>query len=202
MKITFIVSSYDRPAMLRLMLSCLQVQTEKDWECIIANNNPYPAQNSEQQWVISQFNDPRFIYKNPKLKDAYESIWALAPESRGDWLCFPSDDCYYVPQFAERMWKLVTSNPAFDFVYCDMIYDPRPSEGRDWYAVVNTSPNQGAIDKAGFLVRKSLFLKVGWRNVEGQSALLQGSRDGMLAEDLARRGTPMVKAKGIMLVHN
>lgn len=202
MKITFIVSSYNRPEMLRLMLACLQVQTEKDWECFIANNNPYPGPGSEQQNIIHQMNDPRFIYVNPKLPDAYKAIWALMPQVKGEWLCFPSDDCYYVPQFAERMLKCVTANPAYDFVYCDMIYDPRPSEGRDWYGVINTSPNLGAIDKAGFLIRKRLFLETGWANTEGMSVQLQGSRDGMLAEELVRRGAAMVKAKGVMFVHN
>lgn len=192
-KISFIVSAYDRPAMLRCVLAALQVQTEPDIEIIVADNSPHIALNNEHQYVIHQLNDKRFSYRNPRARFCYEAIEQLAPETRGEWLCFPHDDGYYVPVFAQRMLEAAGQDPDAQLVYCDMLYDERMF---GHYDVLHSEPRLGAIDKGSFIIRRELFLTRAWPPVPDIS------RDGIFIEELVRDGALMIHAPGVMFVHN
>ena len=196
-KLSFIVSAYDRPVCLRCVLASLQVQTEAAIEIYVADNSPDVHMNLTNLEILSHLNDNRFKYTNPRERTCYEATKILAPLCRGEWLCFPHDDGYYVPGFVERMLRCAAANPSADFVYCDMIYDPRLSGGQDQWTVFTTSARAGFIDKGGFIIRKSLFLTVDWPPAPNDVA-----RDGLFVDELVRRGVVTAKAGGVMWVHN
>lgn len=196
-KITFIVSAYDRPKFLACVLASLQVQSEEAIEVIVADNTKVGLTAHKQRLMVEGMFDDRFLYQNLGERTCYESSKALAEHAKGDWLCFPHDDGYYVPGFAERMLKCAADNPSAEFIYCDMLYDPRMSSGQGIWTVVTTSPRCGFIDKGGFLVKTALFRSMDWPPAPDDLG-----RDGLFVDALVSRGVVTAKAGGVMWVHN
>jgi Glycosyl transferase family 2 len=193
-KCSFIVSAYDQFDELILLLMSLKMQTEPDWEAIVCDNHP-AARNS---MPIAHVGDPRIrtVWTGEDCKSCYESANRVAPQAKGEFLCFPSCDDYYVPQFLSLMLR----QSQADLIYCDFVHDPRDAtgNGHHYYRVINAEPKIGTIDKAGFLLRRRRFLPFPWeRNGEGHL-----SADGMLVEDLVRSGIRTAKAPGVLWVHN
>jgi hypothetical protein len=162
----------------------LQVQTENDFQVLVADNSPL-----SMMWpVVAGLNDDRFVHCYTGNKgNCYESANLLATVAKGDYLCFPSDDNYYVPQFLE----LMLAQDA-DLIYCDMVYDPR---GGTEYRVVPVEPALNVIDKGGFLIRREQFQPFPWEESPVYA-------DGMLVEQLVATGLSHAKAPGVLWVHN
>lgn len=186
MKCSFIVSSFDRPQCLRCLLASLAIQNEPDFEVIVTDNSS-DTQNTQ---VVTEINDRRFHYVKAEKSNCYESANFGATLAQGEYLCFPSDDNYYVPGVLKIMLE-----PGTDLVYCDMLHDPRSRHGLREYRVVRVRPRKSAIDKGGFLIRRSKFLPFPWEHS------LQ-SADGLLIDELIRRGVSHAKARGILWLHN
>jgi hypothetical protein len=55
------------------------------------------------------------------VNDCYWSAEYAARQAKGDWLCFPCDDCYYVPEFQERMLEIAALY-GWKLVLCDAVY--------------------------------------------------------------------------------
>jgi glycosyltransferase involved in cell wall biosynthesis len=181
---SFIVSAFDRPDALACLLYSLKIQTEPDFEVIVTDNSDGNMRRVTESLVEQ---DSRFRYALTAKENCYESANETVSMARGDYLCFPSDDNYYVPRFLELMLR-----GDADLTYCDMVYDPR---GGDSYRVVDARPNQGFIDKGGFLVRRGRFIRFPW-----QRSL--GFADGMMIEDLVTSGVTHIKVRGVLWVHN
>jgi hypothetical protein len=115
----------------------------------------------------------------------------VGPE--GDWLCWPSDDSYYVPQFQAIMLDYACKN-RLEFVYCNCLYDPRL---KGEYAVQGTQPGFCGIDKTSFIVTRRAFEEVG-----GWPQHKNDWRDGALAVALVKSGIKHGKAPGVLVVHN
>ena len=184
--ISFIVSAYDRPDYLRCCLASLALQT-RPHEILVACNSDTHEMYAAHLDVAVQFHVPIW----PTTGGCYNASNEIAEHyAEGDWLCFPSDDSYYVPRFSEIM--LATAEAAsWDFVYCDMLYDRHP-EGL--YRVMNAQPRTCAIDKTNFLVKRAVF--------RGFPPHESDWRDGALAEQLVAEGVRHGKAPGVLVVHN
>jgi glycosyltransferase involved in cell wall biosynthesis len=193
MKCTFIVSAYQQADALVSLLFALKIQTEPDFNVIVCDNGP-KEQTIERFSSLIRF-DHRFVCMwtgGAGCVDSYESANLAVreyAEGLGEYLCFPSSDCYYVPQFLEAMLK-----PKADLMYCDMVYDPR---GGDRYRVIDVRPEVNLIDKGGFLVRRDLFTGFPVHENGGRQFA-----DGMFVESLIRRGVRHAKVPGVLWVHN
>ena len=185
-KCSFIVSAYDRPRHLACLLRSLQLQTESSFEVIVTDNARLPNMASLNEQAVEEIADTRFHYSRTHLPDCYQSANQGAQLACGEYLCFPSDDNYYVPRFLETMLQ-----SAADLIYCDCIYDGYGVE----YAPMNVAPKLGEIDKGGFLIRREKF--PGFRE-----ALPGSPADGWLVEQLVRDGATHAKAPGYLWVHN
>lgn len=227
-KVSFIVSAYDRPRQLACVLASLAVQTLEEIEVLVVDNQRDPSGMMRNQIVVDvmgdmDMKDPkrdieerrrrRFSYHAAMRNNCYMSSEAGAQYAKGEWLCFPSDDNYYVPEFAVRMVAAAEraerdlpaepgggppggrALPRVGFVYCDMIYDPRLKGD---YSVVDVRPVVNNVDKGGFLVRRDLFLEVGGFPDKENGVVC----DGLFVEELVRRGVRGVKAAGVLWVHN
>lgn len=189
-KCTFIISAYDQPDELMLALLSLKVQTEPDWEAIVCDN----SKRVKNSAAVSLINDPRvrIEWTGKKCTNCFQSANLVVPKATGKYLCFPSCDNYYVPQFLELM---LAHDPA-DLIYCDMLHDPRGGNGE--YRVWNVKPKISCIDKCGFLLKRELFQPFPWQlGQEGPTAA-----DGMLVETLVKSGVKTAKAPGVLWVHN
>jgi len=186
MKCSFIVSAFDQPDQLCCLLYALKVQTEPSFEVLVTDNAITQEMRNQNRAVLPL--DERFRYLPCGLRNCYESANYGATRARGDYLCFPSCDNYYVPEFLERMLK-----PGMDLMYCDMVYDARHQTGTT-YTVVNVFLRRGLIDKGGFLVKREKFQPFPW-----EQDLVYA--DGILMETLARR-CMSAKVAGVLWVHN
>jgi hypothetical protein len=113
----------------------------------------------------------------------------------GEFLCFPSDDSYYVPSFGEKMLRAATLN-GWDLVYCNTLYDlAKIGEGQG-YGVLNVEPRRYKIDKTCFIVRRRWF--------EGFPGKTEGSceADANLIEQLVVKGISHGKVNEVLVVHN
>lgn len=188
-KCSFIVSAYDRQDHLACLLYSLKVQTERDWEVIVTDNSP----DAINLWVAQELaeEDSRFGYLSTKRADCYEAANRAVESATGQYLCFPSDDGYYTPQFLEVMYA---AGEGADLVYCDAVYG---GNGCPYPCLLDAAPVAGRIDKGGFLLKRELF--PGFQGPFG----VDRAADAWLIERIAQTpGARVVKAPGILWVHN
>lgn len=192
--LTYIVSAFNRPELLPICLHSLATQTHHNAEIIVADNAPAAsfAANRHKE-IVEALSDPRMRYINTASKkagtDCYEaSEWVIKNAAKGMWLAFPCDDCYYVPDFGQRMLTEAYSR-NLDMVYCNELIGP-DAAGGGAYHVWDVQPKR--IPKTAFIIRASAFpgwcerpksaVPVGCDFVLGQQ--MQGPRQGKLNECL------------------
>ena len=186
LRCSFIVSAFDRPAHLDLLLRSLRLQTCRDFE-VLVTDNAVGARASENLDAVQRIGDSRFRHIAAREPDCYFSANLGAAAAQGEYLCFPSDDGYYVPRFLEAM---LGAGPA-DLIYCDCVYDGHGIN----YAPMQTRPACGFIDKGGFLVKREQFR--GFRGPAGADR----AADGWLVEALIKSGATHSKVPGHLWVH-
>jgi glycosyltransferase involved in cell wall biosynthesis len=191
-KLSFIVSTFNRPAMLPVALHSLAAQTFTDFEVIVTDNSLEQQANRE----LIEGMDKRFCHIDtsslPGSSPYHSAEYAVKDYATGEFLCFPSDDSYYVPCFAEIM---IEATKLWDLVYCDMVYDARFNG--NCYAAVNVQPIVNCIDKTGFILRRSWFDEFPGKVIDGPC-----KADGELIEQLLRQGIKHGKVPGLLMVHN
>lgn len=199
--ISFIVSSWNRPLPLLTCISSL-LQQDGQNEIIVCDNTPEGA-NKEEIWVLCEKLKVKFYDTSkqcpPNINAGYKAQNIGARTAKSDWLCFPSDDCYYVPGFAKVMLDAALEM-RWELVYCDMLYDPRynrvASEGV--YAVVPVYPRLRFIDKSNFIVRSSKFPRSGFSETHPNGYGDWEMINHLIKEKNIKHG----KAPGILMVHN
>jgi hypothetical protein len=164
--VTYIVSAHSRPLALRCVLASLQCQTDPNFEVIVADNYPRSANFQANQQVVKQIQElweERFQYVNTAqyaTDPAWDCYWSAewvvnSGLAKGEFLCFPSDDSYYMPVFQETLVNQARLN-NWSLVFCDMVYDRRMNGGK--YAHFTTDVYSGRIDKMCFLLRRDAWI--------------------------------------------
>lgn len=200
--VTYIVSSFDRPRALRGCLAALQVQTDPDFEVIVADRAADEKIAAEHWLIVSEMRDERFRYVHGGQLDAQWSqncLWFATwlidnGHTHGEWLCFPSDDSYYMPTFQATCLTRARLN-NWQIVWPEMLYDPR-LHGR--YAFLDARACVGGIDKTGFLLRRDAWIGFPTLGqVYGDSCA-----DGEMIVTLVGRGVPHGKVEECLVIHN
>lgn len=196
MKLSFVVSCFNRPDLLGCCLYSLKGQTLPDFE-VLVTDNAVDHRRSRNRAMVLGMNDPRFRYANPRTPGCYHSAeWAL-PQVTGEFVCFPSDDSYYVPVFAETMLEAAEER-RWDLVYCDAVYSRGWFKGVDGgYRAVTVEPKLHHIDKTFFIVRRRSMIE--WPNKIPNAPCWS---DGYLVEALRNRGVRHGKVDEVLVVHN
>ena len=200
MKVTFLLSAYDRPHLLWGSLGSLIAQSDPDWECIVLANHPEWGLFSQHRRVVLNISDPRIsiVHSFNNEDPAWDCYWSVEAavkqiDFKGEWLCFPSDDSYYCPEFVERM---TDAGRNADAVYCDILYDRRIGGKR---SVLVTAAHNCAIDKISFTVRREKF--IGFpdkpRGAPGPSIC-----DGLAVDRMVAMGYRFHKVEECLCVHN
>jgi len=195
--VTFIVSAFEKPLTLNCCLASLNAQKGMEIEIIVACNSRGDGVCVAHDLAAMYF-EARVIHTGRMgAGDCYSAAEIVVREARGEWLCFPSDDSYYVPTFLERMIETATTN-SWEFVYCDMLYASRWTRGE--YRVMNVQPKRGAIDKTCFMVRRDKFPDTGFPGRAGGGKACEA--DGELAEYLAGTCRHGKAPGGALVVHS
>ena len=201
--ISFIVSAYKRPEMLRTCLSSIAAQTYTDWEAIVTDNTPWT-----EQWknvAVGHLIDKRIKHldtgykvpdpsaSNPEVRHTkclYTAAELGVEQASGEWLAFPNDDTAYPPVFAERMIEHAERH-GLDLVYCDLVLG-----GPDIaYHFLEVRPWPCSCDKTAFIVKAKWF--EGFPNKERYSVA-----DGLLLESLVQLGIKHGRLAECLIVHN
>ena len=193
MDLSFVVSAFDRPDMLLGCLASLHVQVHKSIEVIVTDNSADEVIQHRHQAACAQFGAR---YLNTREKTCYHSAEVGARVAVGDFLCFPSDDSYYVPTFAYRMLKEAQER-HLDLVYCGMIFGRGRVAPKSPYTLLLPRPRMGCIDKTGFILRRNKF-----KRFPGKSDGAPCGADGLLIEELARSCIRHGLLADILAVHN
>jgi glycosyltransferase involved in cell wall biosynthesis len=167
----------------------LSTQTERDFEVLVCDNSPH-RQNYGAFLIAAS--GCRFRYIPTGLEGSlccYDSSNRGAALAHGDYLCFPSDDDYYCPRFLELLFK---HGDNADLIYCNSVDDSCGNE----CAILNVKPQEGWIDKGGFLIRRDKFTE--FKGPMGQDR----PADGWMIEDAVRRGLSCKKVEVVGWVHN
>ena len=191
LKLAFIVNAFENPLELTCCLASLKLQktnTEFDIEIHVADNSKDRFEHIQEVCKLFQ----GVVYHKTEGTSCYKSAEDVVSKIQADWLSFASSDCYYVPGFSIILME-VAHRLRSDFVYCDMLYDPR-LHGRGLYSVLNTFPEMRWIDKVCFMIKTEHF--------KGFPQHKDDWRDGALVEDCVKRNLKMHKAKGVLVVHN
>ena len=168
----------DRPDFLRVLIACLRVQTSEKWELIVLDQTPY-ATCLPPVMEARALGETRIEWEAvPKVGDIGQSMKSAYSEfARGEYLCFPNDDAYYVPVFVDKLvWYGRAQN--LDLVYCDWLFDR--ADNTVPYRHMPGRPKLGWIDIGGFIVRKTALMADGWGDRD------EGG-DGHLVERLASK---------------
>jgi hypothetical protein len=200
--VSYIVSAFERPDCLPCCLWSLKIQTDPDFEVIVADNALDWRVQLQHQRAVEALGDSRFRHCNTAKQstdqawDSYWSAeWAVKHETRGAWICLPSDDSYYVPVFQQVMLTKARLD-KLQLVYCDMLYDRRLA-GK--YKVLNTAPAPEFIDKTGFLVARDAWIGFPTKRQRWPGPSIC---DGQMIQELVRRGVPHGKVDEVLCVHN
>ncbi len=192
--VTYIVSTFNKSLQLMTCITSLLVQGG-DKEIIICDNsdNPDSIQGNESVANLA----PHIIRRvdtreiEPKEYACFASANGVYKEAKGDWLCFPSDDSYYVPGYSTIMLEHAKKF-NWDLVYCDFLYDPRYNGC--YYQVVQAAPIARCIDKTVFMVKKEVFK--GWALEDTTWC------DWLTFKRLIENGAKHGHVPGVMVVHN
>lgn len=175
--VSFIVVS-DRPDCLRHLISCLRLQTNRNWELIVLDQTPRAA-CLEPVKEVEALGETRVFWEAvPRIGDIGQSMKvAYARFARGEFVCVPNDDAYYVPSFLDQMLWTARAHD-YGLVYCDWLWNAADNSTPYRHMVV--APVFSRIDVGGFLVNREALIEDGW------TVRAEGG-DGYLVERIAAR---------------
>ncbi len=196
MKLSFIVSAYERPKALRTCLSSLVQQTMEDFEIIVVDNS---REQMSTNGMLSMDCRVSYTYTGDitriegaiHKRSVYIASEIGVAHSMGKWLCFPNCDSYYVPWFAERMLAHA-ERENLQLVYCDLVM----GGPREHHPMI-CWPRLCCIDKTNWMVRRDCWQ--GWTGASGES---YPQADGLTIEAMVRRGLRHGRLEQCLVTHN
>lgn len=201
-EVSYIVSLYHRPDYLAVCLYCLRGQTHQDFEVIVTDNSEDPKFVREHRNIVTGMNEPRFRYVRTfgkiEVPDCYWSAEYGMKLAKGKWLCFPCEDCYYPPEWTQRM-LIAALQAGWDLVLCGHSISGPETCGIDRYAALELGSLAFPGYKPSFLARGSRFR--GWKNKPTVSACSGTDRttlQQMVRDPEVRWGV----ARDLFYVHN
>lgn len=200
--ISYIVSAYSWVAQLPTCLYSLKAQTHQDFEVIVTDNSTDLSMIAQQKSVVTAMNDRRFSYLHTAplipVSDCYWSSEEGMRHASGRWLCFPVDDAYYPPEWAQRM--LTTAyRENLDLVLCEYnLTGPVPC-GADRYMMLKLGSLSFPGYKPSFIVRREKFKGwIGKPSIEACSGVDRTTLQRMVRNPEIRWGV----GRDIFYVHN
>jgi glycosyltransferase involved in cell wall biosynthesis len=170
MKVSCILTSYNRPRGVQEAIKSVQRQTYHNWELIIVDDNS----NEETKQILEKIvnKDPRLklIISNVKDEDRHKTtryatcINLAIPHITGNLVTYLTDDDIYYPKRFEKMVQIFKNNPNIHVVYGRQRV-MRYKKGRFKPAFIRplvgvTRHPMGRVDHNSFMHRSSCFNKV------------------------------------------
>jgi hypothetical protein len=198
--ITYVVSAFDRPELLPVCLWSIKAQSHGDSEVIVTDNAIDARIAAKHRAIVAAMKDARFRYVRTagkiEVSDCYWSAeYAVKNLANGRWYCFPCDDTYYAPEFAQRMLAAAYKD-NLEFVLCGKpIVGPAASGGAGYW--IWESPIHRSI-KTAFIVKASRFS--GFANKPHKS--MAANADYAFGQQMLRDGVRCGIVNEPMMFHN
>ncbi|MDN4523619.1 glycosyltransferase family 2 protein [Fictibacillus fluitans] len=150
-KVSIILTSYNKPDLVGKSIQSILVQTHTDWELFIMDDHS----NQETLSAILPFlQDSRITYINSNVKDEdrhkvtrYAYLINQAYEQlTGDYVCYLTDDTEYLPHRLEKMLAYFQENPGKDVVYSRQKAEYYNHDGRHLYYML--LPAEDVLERA------------------------------------------------------
>ena len=199
--ISYIISAYKQPLMLRSCLWAIANQTHRHFEAIVTDNSEDRTIQAAHRQAIMDMKDKRFRYVLTATKLAqvtcyYSAEWAVRHLAKGNWICFPCDDTYLVPRFAERMLAAAYAQNLDMVIAEDVVIGPDAAGGLGGAYQV-WRQGVAATAKTTMMVRRSAF--PGFAKARGDTFI---ASDRELSREMEKRGARIGVATGVLVVHN
>ncbi len=203
--ISFIVTAYDRPLSLAVVLASIRTQTVPH-EILVCCNSPKKSAAGRLDWFsenarVSKFFGATFLPTGEWGASCGYFSTEMAVErgyAKGEWLAFPCDDTIYVQGYSDIMIRHAREN-KLEVVYCSMVNDPMEHPGVDGFGRYGIHPpriRKLGMGKDQFMVKRSWFTGFPGKCFGGPNA-----SDGLLLRALLARGARHGQAPGVLLVH-
>ncbi|HMU46079.1 MAG TPA: glycosyltransferase family 2 protein [Chitinophagaceae bacterium] len=115
--VSFCISTYKRPEILRKQLELLSKQTFPLFEVVISDNDP----GASAREVVNQMNDERFRYwHNGENLGMIKSFNKSIERAGTDFIVMVTDDDPVQPDFLEKFYKLHLEYPDYS-IYCGFL---------------------------------------------------------------------------------
>lgn len=164
MKISCLLSSYNRPKMIRQALSSLEDQTYRNFEVIVLDDGSDEIRSLSDLgiWSIPRIS----FYREPPIKESRMTDNRLGKILNkglgmisGDLVCYLCDDDYYFPDWFGIAARFFRDNTDISAIYGKLIYSESlkmefPREGKIRFPGVALSLPQGQIDHNQFMHRR------------------------------------------------
>ncbi len=112
--VSFCMSTYKRPGLLKTQLSSILQQTFSNFEVVISDNDP----DCSAKETVSGFQDKRLQYfSNVENLGMIKSFNKSIERSRGRYVVMITDDDPVLPEMLEKFYKIINENPGFG-IYC------------------------------------------------------------------------------------
>lgn len=212
-RVTILLTTYNRPALLEVALQSVLDQTFGNWECIVLDDN---SDNEEQKLVLESeefFTDKRFkLYvsdvkpEDRKKTARYATLINTGLKmAKGEFITYLCDDDFYYPDRLLRMVEFLDTHPEASVVYGRQQVITI-TNGQEELALRN--PNQVLdnancqVDHSSVMMRKTAVDTVGdWDD----SPEWWGGADGQYWEKLGKAGFsfhPIAIVTDAHLVHD
>lgn len=110
MKFSLVTATYGRTAELERLLDSLEKQTHGDFELILVDQNP----DDRLEPLISFRTNLDIVHLRRHSPGVSAARNLGLNHISGDVACFPDDDCWYAPDFLERVADLMDKHPEID----------------------------------------------------------------------------------------
>lgn len=173
LKVSCILTSYNRPKGVREAIASVQKQTYPHWELIIVDDNSNEQTIQVLRSLVSKDSRLRLIQSDVKGQDRHKTVRYAScinlaiPHIKGDLVTYLTDDDIYYPQRFRRMVTIFKKTPAIHIVYgrqrvVRMNHDQVISTSVRPLVGVTKHP-MCRVDHNSFMHRRSCFNKViGW----------------------------------------
>lgn len=192
-RLTVYATSFRRPASLRVLVSCMQAQTNQDFYLVLLHDGVWDPVLEDLSLFLPTVPMPvEYRFSRVHHGDWGHSLrQQVIRECNTEWQLHTGDDAYYVPVFFEEVFKeLATSNS--DMLLFDMVHNYWGHQPLYTYPLTNN------VDIGSFVVRSKFTKMVGFPDKRPIG-------DGTFAEHLVGLGPDILKwskLSKILYVHN
>lgn len=170
-KVSCILTSYNRPRGVQEAINSVKKQTYPHWELIIVDDNSNAKTKQMLQHLVASDERLKLIQSSVKDEDRYKTtryatcINLAIPHLTGDVVTYLTDDDIYYPHRFKQMVKVFQKNPNIHIVYGKqkVVHIRNGLKVREFLrpSIGVTKHPMGKVDHNSFMHRRSCFNTIG-----------------------------------------